>query len=81
MTTTPDLNPQSFFGMNDKSRMGQTYTTGIQKNELQSEKDIELNSLLGPPSRKKTNNGVAPIDASANNWRKNKERMVLYDLQ
>jgi len=42
---------------------------------------MELMSLLGPQSRKKTDNGVAPIDASANNWRKNKDRMVLYDLQ
>lgn len=42
---------------------------------------MELLSLLGPASRKKTDNGVAPIDASANNWRKSKDRMVLYELQ
>ena len=60
--------------------MGQTHSGVILKNEPTPEQDIELLSLLGPQSRKKTDNGVAAIDASANNWRKNKDRMVLYDL-
>lgn len=79
LTTSPGMNPQSYLGSNGKDKMGQTQTTGILKNGKTPD-ELEMAALLGPESRKKTNNGVAPTDASANDWRKKKDRMALYDL-